>query len=669
MLKCLIKNKDTILIILVIIFVGLLIFAQLLYPSSFLVLFLGSIKSHIGNNQPLDLAKWRATLHSLSALCFISAITLSLCFYSDLIESKLHLPIKRTIRNLTPKIFIVIVLVSSLLSFFSSLVVNFLTHSFADGWWTATAQLLNDKTLLYKDVEIWTTPLRVLIAYYLNQLEPILLWEKLFGLVVLLTIWFGLWRLNFFLTKNIFISLAFAAISVSIGQMFVATIYYDYNLVTVMLVILVFLAESKRLKERETSFASECLWLMVSGLLSGFLIFNKYTDGIANLFFLFIYFFIYFTIDNSGKESKNYFKNYLLFRILAFFAGLFTSLFIVWIFGFFIVDFYEMPRSILEASEGKGGASLIVKLFQGLALSLYNFTTAPLTSIGNGEIFQVSFLDRVFKAILPFLLVFNVVVMTRSLFNSTGKYNLSQSQRFICLLMSLLALGSFIPTLMSNAGGWDNSRYFYNVIPLSIMGLIFFTNTKKMKIKILKFSAVILAFISIPLSINKTFRPYQWFLSQGKTKFEQLEFSSSGYYAHLPINKRYGQVVDDICSTLSDHKAAVISYPVPFANLACAKKYPLNENIFWYDVADSQKIYTLLNWLRDNSKRPVYVVFFYNPKLLKDHESVFGLKPAHRELESYLLSQEALGNNAQYILKDSIRYQDITVKIYQSISR
>ncbi len=229
MLKYLIKNKDTILIILVIIFVGLLIFAQLLYPSSFLVLFLGSIKSHIGKNQPLDLAKWRATLHSLSALCFISAITLSLCFYSDLIESKLHLPIKRTIRNLTPKIFIVIVLVSSLLSFFSSLVVNFLTHSFADGWWTATAQLLNDKTLLYKDVEIWTTPLRVLIAYYLNQLEPILLWEKLFGLVVLLTIWFGLWRLNFFLTKNIFISLAFAAISVSIGQMFVATIYGQFK--------------------------------------------------------------------------------------------------------------------------------------------------------------------------------------------------------------------------------------------------------------------------------------------------------------------------------------------------------------------------------------------------------------------------------------------------------
>jgi hypothetical protein len=113
----------------------------------------------------------------------------------------------------------------------------------------------------------------------------------------------------------------------------------------------------------------------------------------------------------------------------------------------------------------------------------------------------------------------------------------------------------------------------------------------------------------------------------------------------------------------------VISYPVPFANLACAKKYPLTENIFWYDVADSQKIYTLLNWLRDNSKRPVYVVFFYNHNLLTIHEKMFGLKPAHRELESYLLAQEALGNNAQYILKHSIRYQRVTVKIYKSISK
>ncbi len=650
MLKYLIKNKDTILIILVIIFVGLLIFAQLLYPSSFLALFLGSIKSHIGKNQPLDLAKWRATLHSLSALCFISAITLSLCFYSDLIESKLPLPIKRTIRNLTPRIFIVIVLVSSLLSFFSSLVVNFLTHSFADGWWTATAQLLNDKTLLYKDVEIWTTPLRVLIAYYLNQLEPILLWEKLFGLVVLLTIWFGLWRINFFLTKNIFISLAFAAISVSIGQMFVATIYYDYNLITIMLGIVIVLAETQRLKVEKNS-CKLIICYMVVGLLSGLSVLNKYTDGFIFLLFILVYFTIYFSASNQGVKSWRK----LLVLISAFVAGIFASLLIVWLLGFSIIDFYEIPSVLMSSTEAKGVNvySLISNFFR---LFFSNFS-----NIFSGQNF--------FLVILPFLLIFNSMALTQSLSSVKKKHILSIDQRFICLLMTFMGWAVFLTNLLSGGGRWENFPYFFNLIPISVLSFIDLKNNGIFNTKLLKISVIFLSLISIPFSIKKTLHPYKWLLPSGQMRPNNFEFSSSGYYAHLPINKRYGQVVDDICSTLSDHKAAVISYPVPFANLACAKKYPLNENIFWYDVADSQKIYTLLNWLRDNSKRPVYVVFFYNPKLLKVHESVFGLKPAHRELESYLLSQEALGNNAQYILKDSIRYQGVTVKIYQSISR
>jgi hypothetical protein len=432
-----------------------------------------------------------------------------------------------------------------------------------------------------------------------------------------------------------------------------------------MLGIVIVLAETQRLKVERLNFSRSCLWLMVVGLLSGFLVLNKYTDGIANLFFLLIYFFIYFIISRSQNKEDDRF----LLKIVAFFAGLFASVLILWIFGSSIIDFYEMPISILAISKAKGGTSLFFKIFQGFPLIFYNITVDPLRAILRGQIFQVDFIEKIFKALLPFLLVFNVVVLTRSLFNTTRKSNLSQAQRLICLLMSLLALGSFIPTVMSNAGGWDNAKYFYNVIPVSILSFICLTKTKKMKVKILKISAVVLAFISIPLSINKTFHPYRWFLPQRQLKFDQLEFSASKYYAYLPVSTKYDKVVQKICSTISDQEADVISYPVPFANLACAKKYPLTENIFWYDVADSQKIYTLLNWLRDNSKRPVYVVFFYNHNLLTIHEKMFGLKPAHRELESYLLAQEALGNNAQYILKHSIRYQRVTVKIYKSISK
>jgi hypothetical protein len=652
MLKDLIKKKDTILIILVIISVGLLIFAQLLYPSSFLALFLDSIKkSHIGKNQPLDLAKWRATLHSLSALCFISAITLSLWFYSDLIESKLPLPIKRTIRNLTPRIFIVIVLVSSLLSFFSSLVVNFLTHSFADGWWTATAQLLNDKTLLYRDVEIWTTPLRVLIAYYLNQLGPILLWEKLFGLVVLLTIWFGLWRLNFFLTRNIFISLAFTTISVSIGQMFVATIYYDYNLITIMLGIVIVLAETQRLKVERLNFSRSCLWLMVVGLLSGLSVLNKYTDGFIFLLFILVYFTIYFSASNQGVKSWRK----LLVVISAFVAGVFASLLIVWLLGFSIIDFYEIPSVLMSSTEAKG-----VNVYSLISI-FFRLFFSNLSNIFSGQNF--------FLVILPFLLIFNSMALTQSLYSVKKKHILSVDQRFICLLMTFMGWAVFLTNLLSGGGRWENFPYFFNLIPISVLSFIDLKNNGIFNTKLLKISVIFLSLISIPFSIKKTLKPYNWLLPSGQMRPNNFEFSSSGYYAYLPINKRYGKVVDDICSALSDHKAAVISYPVPFANLACAKKYPLTENIFWYDVADSQKIYTLLNWLRDNSKRPVYVVFFYNHNLLTIHEKMFGLKPAHRELESYLLAQEALGNNAQYILKHSIRYQRVTVKIYKSISK
>jgi len=570
------------------------------------------------------------------------------------------------------RLFLGALFICSMITFLSSLAINFLNHSFSDGWWTAIAQSLNNETLLYRNVKLFTTPFRAIIAYYLNQFSTIILVEKLFGFCILLLIWIGLWWLNFSLFRNVFIALGFTTISVTIGQSMNATNYYDYNLILILLAILMLLSENQRLRLQNSNFGLDCLWLMVFGFLSMVDILNKYSNGISVLFFIVIYFVIHFCVS---KEEKSFGK--IFTRFLAFISGMLVALLVIWLLGFRFTDFYAMSDVLRNTAEAKGvtlsqSKWLLLDLLQGF-FSRHIYLIKSIfkdISIYNGHGFWIIFaiLEKIFLIILPSLLVINTCLLIKSL-HSDKVYVLSRHQRFLCLAMSLLGLGSLLAALPSTSGGWTNLQYFFNVIPVSVFCFVDFKGNGILKTKIIKISVIFLILITIPMSIYKILYPYYWFLPSGKIRLRNVEISSSGYYAYLPIDKKFGNAIREICSTIVDEQAAVISYPVPFANLACNRKYVLRENIFWYDVADQRKIQELLDWLKKSHNSPVYVVFFYDPYNLFIHEKMFGSKPAHRELESYLLSQEALGNNAQYILKDSIRYEGLTVKIYQSISR
>ncbi|MBU0762177.1 MAG: hypothetical protein KKD39_04070 [Candidatus Altiarchaeota archaeon] len=164
---------------------------------------------------------------------------------------------------------------------------------------------------------------------------------------------------------------------------------------------------------------------------------------------------------------------------------------------------------------------------------------------------------------------------------------------------------------------------------------------------------------TVPASIHKLFMPYDWWFPSGFIRLDNFEVSSTGYYAYSPIEKKYAGAINEMCSTMEDDSTAILSYPVPFANLVCNHPYALKENLFFYDVTESKVIYETLDILVKGNESPEYVVFFYNNLSLSYNEKVFGPYPAHRALESYLLSQNTASNQSRYTLLRAIDYSTI----------
>jgi hypothetical protein len=626
---------------------------------SVITTFIENVKFGLGRSEPLDVPKWRLNFQNLSifligfsALLYIRKTPSAEKFWQQAIQF-----LSRR------KALTLVILISAAIAFTSSLVVNFSKYSFSDGWFYSVARLLDRDTLLYRDVGFWVTPLTGIIAYYMTLLGNYIIWEKVFGFLVLLVIWTGLWKINFFLTKNSVISLVFTAISIAIGQTFVATVYYEYNVLTVLFVILIAVAEIQRLKVREVSFAKEYFWLSVVGFTSGIAILNKYTDGFANFLFLSLYYCLYFL---PGFQKKGWKK--IAREVTAIPLGLVISFLTMWAISFFIVDYFSMPGYILGLAAAKGGSSILLQSVLNFPYRLLDCIFILLSIFSDSKfIFGDRFLELLFRIFFPFLLLFNFVVCIY-LSLARNKTNLLSPDRLaICSLLSFLSIGSFIPTMLSNSGGWDNLKYMYNVLPISLLLFIALRNRSRGFASILKISSVIFSAVAILLANTKIQRPYTWFYSQKKLKVENLVVPTSGYYKYQPIDREYSRVISEICSTITDRKAAVISYPLPIANLACEHPFPLKSNLFWYDVSSQKTVQELLQWIDRDRVEPVYIVYLRAPGLLELHKELFGEKPFHKKLENYLQAQNGNPKRSRYRLIKKIPFNRVEVKIYKSL--